>query len=112
MSPCNLVQVAAVPDQYEGAECLGGELFVAFTPGGFCDYTTRGGARSGQGQGQDQGCVSPWDGVWLGGRGCSVECAHQSLIGEDLALEIATQAYACACIDIAPRARPARVVMC
>jgi regulation of enolase protein 1 (concanavalin A-like superfamily) len=86
-----LVQVAAVPEQFEGAECLAGELFVAFTPGGFCDYTARGGG------GNSQGCRgqgAPWDGAWLGGRGCMVERAHQSLIGEDLALEIATQGCA------------------
>ena len=44
-----LVQVAAVPEQFEGAECLAGELFVAFTPGGFCDYTARGGGGNSQG---------------------------------------------------------------
>ena len=80
------MQVAAVPGQFEGAECLAGELFVAFTPGGFCDYTARGGVQGGQ------GCESPWDGVWLGRHSCTVERAHQSLTGADLALEIATQA--------------------
>ena len=38
--------------------------------------------------------MAPWDSAWLGGRGRTVERAHQSLIGEDLALEMATQGCA------------------
>lgn len=82
-----LLQVAAIPNQFVGADegTLRGSLFVSFAPGGYCDFT------QGEGGGSD-GCVSPWDGVWLGENGCIVEGATQALDDEEHALELATQA--------------------
>ena len=77
-----LLQVAAIPAQFEGTHALAGEFFASFTPGGFCDFTSAVAA---------DGCASPWDGVWLGGDGCTVESARQSLDAKDHALSLATK---------------------
>ena len=83
-----LVQVAAVPSQFDGAEALRGELFVAFAEGGVCDYND---------VDDDHGAcgASPWDGVTLDEEGgCVVERAKQTVATADAPLELASRGCA------------------
>ena len=83
-----LVQVAAVPSQFDGAEALRGELFVAFAEGGVCDYND---------VDDDHGAcgASPWDGVTLDEEGdCVVERFQQTVATADAPLELASRGCA------------------
>ena len=83
-----LVQVAAVPSQFDGAEALRGELFVAFSEGGVCDYND---------VDDDHGAcgASPWDGVTIDEEGgCVVERFQQTVATADAPLELASRGCA------------------
>ena len=77
VEPGELVQVAAVPEEYGGTDVpLRATLSLSYRPGGWCDWLSDAAATGGQ-------CSAKWDGVDLPqeSNGCYTEVARQALDG-------------------------------